>query len=63
MNSKNTKYCKIGISADELAFREDCYQRMIQLNKYGVFKPSLIGLETQNWVTRRKQRDACSVID
>ena len=56
--SQNTKYCKAGIPKEELAFREDCYQRMIQLNKYGVYKPSLIGLETQNWVTRRKQAKA-----
>lgn len=61
--SQNTKYCKAGIAPEELVFREDCYQKMIQLNKYGVFKPSLIGLETQNWATRRKQRNACSVID
>ena len=56
-NSHNTKYCKAGIPEQELIFREDCYQRMIQLNKYGVYKPSLIGLKAQNWVTRRKQSD------
>ena len=61
--SENTKYCKGGISEKELTFREDCYQKMIQLNKYGVYKPSLIGLEAQNWATRRKQQIACSVND
>lgn len=43
--SVNTLYCRAGIPDEELAFREDCYQRMIQLNKYGVFKPSLIDME------------------
>ena len=62
-NSVNTTCCVKGIPEKELAFRENCYQRMIQLNKYGVYKPSLIGLETQNWATRRKQQKACSVID
>lgn len=61
--SENTICCVKGIPEKELAFREDCYQKMIQLNKYGVYKPSLIGLETHNWVTRRKQRIACSVND
>lgn len=57
-NSKNTKICVWGIPEEELIFREDCYQKIIQLNKYGVYKPSLIGLETQNWATRRKQAEA-----
>ena len=43
--SQNTKYCKVGISAEELEFREDCYQRLIKANKYGVSKSSLIDLE------------------
>ena len=45
--SKNTKYCKAGISPEELSFREDCYRKIVCLNKYGVHKPSLIDLEAQ----------------
>jgi len=44
-NSKNSKYCKAGIPKEELAFREECYQKLIALNKYGVYKPSLMDLE------------------
>jgi len=45
LNSKNTKYCKVGISSEELAFREDCYKKLVYVNKYGVSKSSLIDLE------------------
>jgi len=34
-NSENTKYCKAGISEEELKFRESCYQRIVALNKSG----------------------------
>jgi len=44
-NSVNTKYCKGGISDEELCFREECYQKLISLNKYGVYKSSLIDLK------------------
>lgn len=46
-NSKNTLYCKIGVSEEELAFRESCHSRLVLMNKYGVFKPTLIDLEVQ----------------
>ena len=46
LNSENTRYCKAGISSKELAFREDCYKRLIAENKYGVSKSSLIVLKT-----------------
>ena len=46
-NSQNTKYCKKGISKEELAFRHACYENIKSLNKYGVLKPSLIDLEGQ----------------
>ena len=46
-NSKNTKICVWGIPEDELDFREKCYQMIKQLNKYGVYKPSLIDLEAR----------------
>ena len=46
-NSKNTGYCKAGIPADELAYREECYQKLCHLNKYGVYKSSLKVLNTQ----------------
>lgn len=45
LKSQNTKYCKAGISAEELAFREDCYKRLVETNKYGVSKSSLIDLK------------------
>jgi len=34
-NSENTKYCKAGISEEELKFRESCYQKIVALNKSG----------------------------
>lgn len=37
-NSQNTRYCKAGISAEELEYREKSYQNLIHINKYGVFK-------------------------
>jgi hypothetical protein len=45
--SRNTGYCKAGIPKEELQFREECYQNLCHLNKYGVYKPSLIDLETR----------------
>ena len=45
--SKNTGYCKAGIPEEELKFREECYQNLCHLNKYGVYKPSLIDLEAR----------------
>lgn len=45
--SKNTSYCKAGIPEEELKFREECYQKLCYLNKYGVYKPSLIDLEAR----------------
>ncbi len=43
--SQNTKYCKAGISEYELAFRDACYQNLVSMNKYGVYKSSLIDLK------------------
>lgn len=45
--SKNTGYCRAGIPEEELKFREECYQKLCHLNKYGVYKPSLIDLEAR----------------
>ena len=42
-----TGYCKLGVPKEEIEFREDCYAKVIELNKYGVLKPSLIDLEAQ----------------
>ena len=42
MNSKNTGYCKAGILPEELVFRELCYRQLCHLNKYGVYKSSLM---------------------
>lgn len=36
-----------GIPLDEKNFRQLCYEKIIMLNKYGVYKPSLIDLEAQ----------------
>ena len=44
-NWKNTGYCKAGVPEDEMKFREECHQKIKQLNKYGVYKPTLIDLE------------------
>ena len=44
-NWKNTKCCIHGVPAEEMAFREECHQKIKQLNKYGVYKSSLIDLE------------------
>lgn len=41
-NSKNTKFCRAGIPPEELQFREECYQKLCALNKYGVYKSSLM---------------------
>lgn len=45
LNWKNTGYCKAGVPEDEMKFREECHQKIKQLNKYGVYKPTLIDLE------------------
>lgn len=42
---KNTGFCKAGVPVEEMAFREECHQKIKQLNKYGVYKPTLIDLE------------------
>lgn len=44
-NWKNTGFCKAGVPEEEMAFREECHQKIKQLNKYGVYKPTLIDLE------------------
>lgn len=44
-NSQRTGYCKAGVDPKELAFRDSCYTKLIQLNKYGVYKSSLMDLE------------------
>jgi hypothetical protein len=46
-NSQTTKYCKAGIPEEELKFREECHQKIKQLNKYGIYKPTLIDLEAR----------------
>lgn len=40
-----TKLCIKGIPEYELAFREECYQRIIQINKHGIDKSPIIDLE------------------
>jgi hypothetical protein len=37
-----------GIPIEEFEFRESCYAKLVNLNKYGVYKPSLIDLEAHN---------------
>lgn len=67
-----TKRCEDGIPFDQLDFREQCYQELIYLNKYGIFKPSLIDLDGQKLAykaeddshrERLSERDAISVCD
>ena len=43
-NKKRTKYCRVGVSAEENSFREECYKELIELNN-GVYKSPLIDLE------------------
>ena len=45
VNRKNTHYNRAGIQEEELKFREECHQKIKQLNKYGVYKPSVIDSE------------------
>lgn len=47
LKSKPTLHCRGGIKIEELEFRENCYTKIINLNKYGVYKPSLIDLEAR----------------
>ncbi len=44
-NRESPKYRRKGTPIEELEFREKCHQKIKQLNKYGVYKPSLIDLE------------------
>jgi hypothetical protein len=44
-NRVNTSYNRAGIPSEELKFREECHQKIKQINKYGVYKPNLIDLE------------------
>lgn len=45
LNSKRTKYCKAGIAKEELEFRQNCYEKIINLNNYGVYKFPLMDLK------------------
>ncbi len=38
-------YKQSGVSTEELEFRHRCYEKIKQLNEYGVYKPTLIDLE------------------
>jgi hypothetical protein len=44
-NKGLVSYRRDGTPEDFLKFREQCYQNLCSLNKYGVYKPSLIDLE------------------
>lgn len=44
-NSTNTLYCRDGISPEELKFRYECYIKLVNLNKYGVYKSPLMDLK------------------
>lgn len=44
-NYNPTRYNRAGVEEQELTFREECYEYIKQLNKYGVYKPTLIDLE------------------
>lgn len=45
INSSKTKYCRGGISQQELDFRESCYQNLVKLNNNGVYKFPLMDLK------------------
>jgi hypothetical protein len=44
---QNVSHRQAGVPEEELKFREECYQNVCNLNKYGVYKPSLIDLEAR----------------
>lgn len=44
---ETTKYCRQGISEENMKFREHYHKMLKCINKYGVYKPSLIDLEAQ----------------
>lgn len=46
-NKTLVQHRRNGIPNEEINFRESCYKKIIMLNKYGVYKPTLIDLETQ----------------
>lgn len=43
-NSKSSMGCK-GLPIDEMEYRQRCYESIVNLNKYGVVKPSLMDLK------------------
>lgn len=45
-NYEVVKHCRNGIPKEEIEYRESIYQKVIQFNKYGYDKPSLIDSET-----------------
>lgn len=60
-NSKNTAYCKNGIPAEELKFRNDCYIKLVSLNKYGVYKSPLIDLKPLTGSAEGNKAEAAQV--
>lgn len=59
-NISVTRYCKAGVSEEELAYRESCYKKIISINnghRYGVSKPPLIDLEVQKQDDRAERTD------
>lgn len=44
-NSISTQYRQGGIDSGELEYRENCYNKIVQLNEYGVVKSSLMDLK------------------
>jgi hypothetical protein len=47
-NYKPVQHRQSSIPKEELEFRENCYKKLINENKYGVYKPSLIDLEAHD---------------
>lgn len=52
-----------GVSPEELEFRENCYQRLKQINKCGIVKPSLIDSEALQRGDEGQAGKPCSLND
>jgi hypothetical protein len=57
------KHKKVGVSLEELKFREDCYQKIKQINESGIVKPSLIDSEALKLGDEGQAGKPCSLND
>ncbi len=60
LNKNRTFYPHGGVPKEEQNSREIYYNKMIMLNKYGVYKPSLIDLEVQEQDDKGQASESCA---